>query len=309
MSLFIAIALQIDAVPQYFFNESWAQEIVTEESVVASTSSGQIAGVEEYITEPKRVYDTKSIGVVLSTPTSFVIDDYTDYVLWEQSADEIVSIASITKLASVATLLEQDLDMNSIITISSKDLRPQGGNRHIYLGEQVRVIDLLHAVLISSDNEALMALVHSTGMSEEEFVQNINDWASNNDLVTLSIVEPTGLDGGNIASARDVADLAKLVFENDLVTSISEKSKYTFQTINTKRNIKLDNTNRLLGSVFSVEVGKTGFIDEAGYCLVTKSNITDDRDVITVVLGADSITSRFQDTKALLYWVGENYRW
>jgi len=300
LSLLIIFILHSPLLASYVLAPLAAQTVINEPVVL---------GVVEEIVEPQRIYDTKSIGVVVSAKSSFVIDTKTDYIFWEQAADEVLPIASITKLASVATLLDMGIDLNQIVTVTASDLRPEGGNRHIYLGEKILAFDLLHAVLIASDNEALTALVRSIGVSEQEFVEQVNQWAQDNGLKTFHIVEPTGLSSYNIASAHDIAKLAQIVFSQELVANIAQKQIYTFQSINTKRIIKLDNTNRLLNSLFAVEMGKTGFIDESGYCLVTLARIVDGREVISVVLGSDSIISRFQDTKALLYWVGENYKW
>ena len=308
--LFITIAMNHSVIAGYFTHDAVAQS--TDKHVYdinQESKLGKVAGVEEITNTPRRVYTTKSIGVVLSAPTSLVIDVSTGNILWEHNADKIVPIASISKLASVATLLDRGLVLDDVVTMKSQDQRPEGGNRHLYLGEKVTVDNLLHTVLIASDNEALMALVRYSGLSEEEFVNNVNDWADKHDLKTLHIEDPTGLNKNNVASARDVASLAKIVFANKLVSNIAKKSTYNFTIQNTKRVVKLKSTNQLLTSPFNVLVGKTGFIDQAGYCLVTKSLIKNSHEIITVVLGSDSITNRFQDTKALLYWIDENYRW
>ena len=297
LSFLISIALNTSVITDYFANDAIAQEVE------------MVAGVEEVFDSPDRVYHTKSIGVVLSAPNSIVLDMITGDVLWEQNSDEVVSIASITKLVSVAVLLEQGINFSDIVTIKSQDQRPVGGNRHVYLGEQISVENLLHSVLISSDNEALMALVRYTGLSEEQFVEKMNFWVSKNNLKTLRIADPTGLDEDNVSSARDLASLVKIVFEDERIANISKKSNYSFVVKNTGRLVRLKNTNRLLDSSFNVIVGKTGFIDQAGYNFATKSKVRNNHDVITVVLGADSIANRFQDTKALLYWISENYRW
>ncbi len=308
LPLLIAIVMNSSVITDYVFSDATAQSFsnnTVEDEVVLE----QVAGVEEVVTTPNRVYTTKSIGVVLSAPTSFVMDLSTGDVLWEQNADKVVPIASITKLASVATLLDIGIDFDDVVTIQYQDQRPEGGNRHVYLGEKITVNNLLHSVLIASDNEALMALVRYTGLSEEEFVQKVNQWADDNNLSTLHIADPTGLNEKNVASARDVARLAEIVLLDKQVLNIAKNSQYNFVVENNNRVVKLKNTNKLLKSPFNVVVGKTGFIEQAGYNLVTVSNVNDDNKVITVVLGADSIDNRFQDTKALLYWISENYRW
>ncbi len=309
LSLLIAIVMNSSVITDYFSSDAIAQSFSNQPTVDDEVVLEQVAGIEEVIAIPNRVYTTKSMGVMLSAPTSFVMDVSTGDVLWEQNADKVVPIASITKLASVATLLNIGVNLDDVVTIQYQDQRPEGGNRHVYLGEKITVNNLLHSVLIASDNEALMVLVRYTGLSEEEFVQRVNQWADDNNLSTLHIADPTGLNEKNVASARDVARLAQIVLSDKQVLDIAKNSQYNFVVENNKRVVKLKNTNRLLKSPFSVVVGKTGFTEQAGYNLVTISNVNNYNKVITVVLGADSIDNRFQDTKALLYWISENYRW
>lgn len=250
-----------------------------------------------------------SVGVVVTASSSLILDVDSGEYLWQNAIDEQVSIASITKLITAMTLLEHGVNWQQEVVMQSTDQRAQGGNRHIYLGEKLTVEDLFIVGLVASDNEAISALIRAHGFSESEFVDTMRAWLKANGFENTVVVEPTGLDARNTSTAREVARLAEIAFKNDLLGPVLQIRETTVPIIGSNRLLRVENTNQLLGSPFFVAVGKTGFTDEAGYCLTTLATIDGRHEVITVVLGSDSLQSRFQDTKALLYWIGTQYTW
>ncbi|MGB0757326.1 MAG: D-alanyl-D-alanine carboxypeptidase family protein [Patescibacteria group bacterium] len=279
-------------------------------SEVDVLSDASVAGVEEII-EPQveRVYQTRSVGVEVTAPSSIVLDSVSGTVLWSEDEDTKRSIASLTKLITAAVLFAEPRDMDDVLTLTGADLRPEGGNRHIYLGEQITVEEALHAMLIASDNEATVALVRHFGYTEETFQQAVQSWLETHYLYATTIIEPTGLHALNVSTAREIALITELVFQNPRLADIAEKSSFSFVTQNTGRTIKLNSTNILLDSDYRIRMGKTGYTDEAGGCFVTRAQTPEGHEVISVVLGSASRSERFLDTKAILYWVYENYRW
>lgn len=266
-----------------------------------------VAGASESQTYTvSRVYQTRSVGMDISASASLVLDTELGVVLWEKNSDEVVPIASLTKLFTLAFLYDQLLPSTTEIAITEDDLRPEGGNRRVYLGETILLEDALASILMASDNEVLMAVVRSHGYDKTYFIQAIQHWLMENGFEHTVIVEPTGLSSANVSTAKEVAQIAQMIFHHDLYVDIATQKTKSIQTT-AGRSIRIINTNDLLGTW--IEYGKTGYTEDANGCFVGFTTIADERPIVSVVLGSSGRAERFVDTKALLYWVEDNYRW
>ena len=258
--------------------------------------------------QPKQKNDSLEVDIVVTARSGAAYDLRSGRFLWEKNSSATRPIASLTKLITGILLLQENLDFDQIVTMDVQDQRAEGGNRHLYLGERLTVGDLFHAAFMSSDNEAIMALVRTAGYTEDEFVIKMNEWLRGNNFVQTRVFDPTGLDPANVSTAIEMTQIALQAFTKTDLPEFLRKDKYQFIVKNTGRVVNLQNTNELLVSDFGVELGKTGYTEEAGYCFVSLSMV-EGREMITVILGADSKTDRFQDTKALLYWLKNNFIW
>lgn len=282
-------------------------EVSAQEEAVQIVSNGFPESAEYKIPVPHKLndfnIDLNCLGVV--------VDDRTGDVLFEQDANRQVPIASITKLATALTFLDFGLDWESTYTISDRD-RVNGGKVYLYRGDEVRLKDLFYLSLVGSANTATKALVYSTGLSEKEFVHKMNLKMKEIGLVNTSFEDVVGLSKNNVSTAFEVAELARKVFERDEVREVTLTSVYEFETKQGKKKI-VYSTDALLDELssndFSINGGKTGFTDLAGYCFVGKFVNQDGQEVTSVVLGSDNINSRFSDTKKLVKGIYENYSW
>lgn len=225
-----------------------------------------------------------------------VFDPVTNEVLYEKNAARTVPIASITKLMTALVFLDQDPDLSKSVEITRTEITG-GGKTQLRRGEEVALGDLLHMSLMCSDNVATRALAKGAGISEEEFLSQMNRKALELGLTDTRFVEFTGLDERNVSTATDVAKLLRAASDVDMIRSISTTRSYEFRTESAPHYI--GNTNRLLYSRYEILGGKTGFISEAGYCLVTWVR-TGGRDLIAVVLGAPTNATRFADVVRLV---------
>jgi serine-type D-Ala-D-Ala endopeptidase (penicillin-binding protein 7) len=225
-----------------------------------------------------------------------VFDPVTNEVLFEKNAARTVPIASITKLMTALVFLDQDPDLSNTVEITRTEISG-GGKTQLRRGEEVALGDLLHMSLMCSDNVATRALAKGAGISEEEFLSQMNRKALELGLTDTRFVEFTGLDERNVSTATDVARLLRAAADVDMIRSISTTRSYEFRTDRAPHYI--GNTNRLLYSRYEILGGKTGFISEAGYCLVTWVR-TGGRDLIAVVLGAPTNATRFADVVRLV---------
>lgn len=269
------------------------------------------AAVEQ--TAPKRIY-TDYLDVKISAQSALAVDVKSGKVLYKRNQDDLRSIGSITKLMSALVFLEHNPGWDNDFSIKDSDRR-SGNIIYINIGEILTIKDLFYEGLVVSDNDAIMALVRSTGMSESDFVKEMNQKAQQMGLNNTHFADPSGLDAGNKSTAGDLARFLNLALENPVIAKVTNMSDYQFDVnweSNGKaktRTVKVKNTDLLLKSYLNVLGGKTGHVEEAGYCVVTKIKGNGGQEIIIVILGSDSNFDRFQDVKAIADWVFANYQW
>jgi D-alanyl-D-alanine endopeptidase (penicillin-binding protein 7) len=227
------------------------------------------------------------------------VEDASGQVLFQKNPERVYSIASLTKLISAMVLLDTAPDWDRVVEIIPEDVR-HSSRSHIRSREQIRVRDLMHASLMSSDNVATKALARTCGVDASEFVRRMNVKADSLGLTGAHFVEPTGLSEQNVATAQAVAKLLKAAAGNEIVSTIMQKEQYTF--VSNRKVHRLVNTNRLLRSKWRVTAGKTGFIRESGYCLATNIQSPTGTEITAVLLGAPSNALRFAEARRILDW-------
>jgi D-alanyl-D-alanine endopeptidase (penicillin-binding protein 7) len=174
---------------------------------------------------------------------------------------------------------------------------------YLRAGYTVTKDDLLHLLLIGSDNAAARALARTSPYGAQGFVERMNDKADELGLESTSYADPSGLLNANVSSAYDMARLISYVSGNEQIASIMRTPHYTVKT--GSRSISVNSTNQLVktGDV-DVQAGKTGFIRAAGYCLATLLRLPQGGpEVAVVVLGAKSNAGRFWETRHLFNWL------
>jgi len=225
-----------------------------------------------------------------------VIDPVTERVLYEKNAEVTTPIASLTKLMTAMVFLEQKPDLSREVEVTREELY-HGGHTQLRNHEVATLGDLLHMSLMCSDNVATRVLARESGLAPYDFIQHMNDKAHDLGLTGTKFVEFTGLDENNVSTAADVARILRTAAGIDLIHSITTTASYEFT--NGRYAHHINNTNRLLKSRYTILGGKTGFINEAGYCFATWLRV-DGRDLIAVVLGAPTSATRFADVVRLV---------
>jgi D-alanyl-D-alanine endopeptidase (penicillin-binding protein 7) len=249
-------------------------------------------------------------AVELAAEKGAVLSAQDHFFLFTKRADEVQPIASITKLMTSLVFLDSNPGWEEIYEIKEND-KVEGGRLNLFLGEKVKVKDLFYTSLVASDNGATIALVHSTGLSEEEFVARMNAEAKRLGLVRTKFSDPVGLGDDNVSTAREVALLAKAAFDRREIREATASREYNFTTF-TGVEKKVESTDYLLfdseKNSFQVLGGKTGYTDKAGYCFVSRLK-DGNREVIAVVLNSAGKNERFKESKNLVNWVFNNYDW
>jgi serine-type D-Ala-D-Ala endopeptidase (penicillin-binding protein 7) len=228
---------------------------------------------------------------------ALIVDARTGEVLFDKNSGMRMPIASLTKLMTAMVLLESKPELSRRVMVTREDLAGSGRTQ-LRAGEVLTMRDLLHLALLSSDNAATKSLVRNSDLSPEEFLARMNRKSQVMGLSNTRFVEFTGLSEQNVSTATEYAQILKTAGNEPLIQHITTLPDYTFRS--SKGNHHLVNTNRLCRyGIFDVRGGKTGFINEAGYCLATWVS-TRTRDVISVVLGAPSNSARFAETRRLI---------
>ena len=235
----------------------------------------------------------------LHAKAAYVVDATTNRVLFQKNPDNIYSIASLTKLMTALVFFQTQPQFDQVVEITADDVY-HSSRSHIRPHEEITVRDLLHAMLMASDNVATKAVVRSCGVPHDEFIRRMNALADSMNLTGTHFVEPTGLDPANQASAQAIATMLRTAASNPIVSSIMQKQTYTFAS--NRKLHRLVNTNRLLKSKWRITGGKTGFINEAGYCFATMVETPSGTEVTAVLLGAPSNRLRFAEARRLLDW-------
>jgi serine-type D-Ala-D-Ala endopeptidase (penicillin-binding protein 7) len=223
-------------------------------------------------------------------------------VLWESNAQDKRSIASITKVMTAAVFLENGPDLTQQVVVDRSDVRA-ASTTYLRAGYKVTTGDLLHLLLIASDNAAARALARVSPHGSAGFIDRMNEKAIELGLENTTYVDSSGLLALNISSAYDMAKLITFVSGDERIAAIMQKQYHSIAV--GRRMINVHSTNQLVmrGDV-DVQAGKTGFISNAGYCLATLLRLPQGGpQVAVVVLGAKSNASRFWETRHLFNWL------
>ena len=241
---------------------------------------------------------------------SVFIKDDKEIVLSEKKADEVIAIASLTKLMTAIIVLE-NYNLDDLIQISASAVATYGDAGNLQIGEIMTIRDLLYITLIESSNDGAEALAEKMGVST--FVYKMNEKAASLGMNNTWFINPSGLDEENLYNFSTVNDLKKMVvyiLENHSliaeILSLPEKELTSHSGIS--RTIK--NTNVLLKESDAYLWGKTGYTNRANGCLILILNnfsINNNQGyVINIIAGADD---KFGEARKLEQWLEESFIW
>jgi D-alanyl-D-alanine endopeptidase (penicillin-binding protein 7) len=236
--------------------------------------------------------------VALNSSAVMVIDQISGEVLIEKNPDAVLPIASITKLMTALVVLDAGLPLEDLVMITKEDadLEKNPVSR-LPVGAKFTRGELMHLSLMSSENRAAHALARTYPGGMNAFVAAMNIKALKIGMTQARFTEPTGLNSGNVASPRD---LVRLVEESYLVPEIREYSTSRDLMVRVRgRPVQFMNSNALArGEGWDLGVSKTGFIRDAGRCLVMQADF-ESRPVIMVMLDAQGKQHRERDAQRI----------
>jgi len=224
--------------------------------------------------------------------------------VYAKAADEAVSIASLTKLMTALVILDSDLPLNAPVTITKddRDLLKLTGSRLKY-GATLSRKELLEIALMASENRAASALARTYPGGTEAFVRAMNRKAESLGMNSSGFSDPTGLNPDNTASARDLSRLVLAAREYPLIREATTTTRASVEPYADRGPLRYGNTNRLLKNEhWQIELSKTGYIEEAGRCLVMSAEIADQPLVIVLLDSLGKLTP-FGDSNRLRKWI------
>lgn len=239
----------------------------------------------------------------VNSRVALVLDQDTQEVLFGKNESTVLPIASLTKLMTALVVVDADLPMNHPISITNADVdRLKNSGSRLPVGTRMTRGEALHLALMSSENRAAHALGRTFPGGMDQFVRRMNQKARELGMRNTRFVEPTGLSPRNESTARDLAVLAAETARHPIIRTLTTSPGYDL-TLNNNRVVQYRNSNRLTRRPdWDIGVQKTGFIREAGRCLVMQVTVAG-RPLIMVLLDANNSTQRIQDAERVRSWV------
>lgn len=262
------------------------------------------AGMSDYF---PRLIATSAPAV--KAGSAIVVDNKTGEVLFSKNPDQVLPLASLSKLVAADVFFAAKPDMEKIVAYSVADENHnykycnkwESARLRVDDGETLKIKDLVYSALLGSANNAIESMVRASGMKRETFIEKMNSTVKEWGASSTFFEEPTGLSPKNVSSSRDYAIIIKKSLENPEIKKISSVYSYSFSTINTKIAHRIKNTDKLLDiSRFTIVGAKTGYLDEAGYCLAALAKDAKGNSITAVTFGAPNRDNSFYSTNDLL---------
>lgn len=243
----------------------------------------------------------------LLSHAAMVFDPVSGKALYAKNAESAVPIASITKLMTAMVVLEAKQDLNEPVIIDSADIDTIKNSRsRLPVGTAFRREDLMRLALMASDNRAAAALGRSYPGGTPAFVEAMNAKAKLIGLNSTRFVDPTGLAPGNVASPQDLALMVSEASRFPQIREYSTTPELHVTLPNAKRSLGFNNTNALVkNSGWDIGLSKTGYISEAGKCLVMHATIGNNP-VVIVLMDSWGKLTRLGDANRIKKWLENN---
>lgn len=238
----------------------------------------------------------------LNSSVALVMDQDTGEVLFSKNDSAVLPIASLTKLMTGLVIADAQLPMDEMITITQDDVDTHKWSRsRLAVGTRLSRGELMHLALMSSENRAAHALGRTYPGGLAHFVSLMNAKARDLGMADTRYVEPTGLMSQNQSSARDLATLVSVAYERPILRDLSTSPSHLLELGN--RTLQFNNSNRLIRNPeWDIGLQKTGYISEAGRCLVMQAKVSG-RKLIMVFLDSAGKVGRAQDAERVRHWV------
>jgi D-alanyl-D-alanine endopeptidase (penicillin-binding protein 7) len=247
---------------------------------------------------------SRSAAPDLKSNSFYVLDEASQSVVLAKQADVPMPIASITKLMTALVVVEAHQPMDEVITVVPEDRgeTAKTSTSRLEFGTSLSRGDLLHLALMASENRAAHALGRTYPGGISACVAAMNAKAKALGMNSAHFVEPTGLDNENVASPEDLAKLVRAASTHQVIQEYSTDPSYTV-SVKHRGSTEFHNTDALVKNpTWNIIVQKTGYIAEAGRCLVMRA-VVEGRSVIIVLLDSAGKYTRVADAQRVRQWL------
>jgi len=241
-------------------------------------------------------------GPGLRSAAALVFDETHSSVLYARNADVAMPIASISKLLTTLTVADARQPMDEVIEITDDDRAiGRGAFSRLTVGTRLTRGDLFHLALMASENRAAHALARNYPGGMAAFMHAMNAKAQELGMTSSRFIEPTGLSSENVASPEDLSKLVMAAAKNPTIREYSTDPGYEVRI--GRRMIGFHNTNSLVSNPgWDIIVQKTGYIEEAGRCLVMQT-VIEGRTIVIVLLNSFGKQTRVADAARIRRWM------
>jgi serine-type D-Ala-D-Ala endopeptidase (penicillin-binding protein 7) len=240
----------------------------------------------------------------LASGSAMVVDLQTNKVIYVNNADEVVPIASITKLMTAMVVLDARLPLDEIISVDIHQTKEMKGVfSRVRVNSEISRKDMLLLTLMSSENRAAASLAHHYPGGYSAFIKAMNAKAKSLGMTKTRYVEPTGLSINNVSTARDLTTLLIATKQYPLIGQLSTTTEKMATFRDPNYTLPFRNTNHLVyNNKWNIQLTKTGFTNQAGHCLAMRT-VIGNRPVSLVVLDAFGKYTHFADANRLRSWI------
>ncbi len=238
----------------------------------------------------------------LRSSAALVLDETHSTVLYSRHADVAMPIASISKLVTALTVADAKQPMDEVIEITDEDRAiGKGASSRLAVGTRLTRGDLFHLALMASENRAAHALARNYPGGIAAFMPAMNEKARELGMSSSHFVEPTGLSSDNVASPEDLSKLVMAASKNATIREYSTDPGYDVRV--GRRMVGFHNTNSLVNNpTWDIVVQKTGYIEEAGRCMVMQT-VIEGRTIVIVLLNSFGKQTRVADATRVRKWM------
>lgn len=239
----------------------------------------------------------------INAKSAIVFDTNKDKTLWQSNINEVLPIASLTKLMTAAIAIE-NIKLDRVINVSKEACQAPGDMGGLKINEKITVKTLLYALLMESSNDAAMALAEAIG--KEEFVKMMNAKALQIGMANTVFTDPSGVSAANVSTVSDLVKLIKYDLQHKLIWEITSAPVIYLRSADGQYDHRFINNNQLLSRVENIIGGKTGYTSEAMGCMILVTSKPSAQYLISIVLGSDD---RMLAIEKLVIWAKEAFFW
>jgi len=251
-------------------------------------------------------YDGKGT-LQLASSKVLVINQTTGATLYAKNTNQSTPIASVTKLMTAMVMLDAQLPMDDVLSIADQDVDYlKGTHSRLNVGTSLTRADLLQLALMSSENRAASALAHNYPGGINAFVHAMNQKAEQLGMKSTHFFDATGLDSNNVSTAEDLARMVNAAYHYPEIRQVTTTASQSYNLNGHRNPLNFVNTNALVrNGNWVIGLSKTGFINEAGRCLVMQAEISN-QPVIIVLLDSVGKMTRIADANRIRKWIERN---